>query len=616
MRKFACLLLLLCLPSVSLAFDAPVFYGEEIVVTASRRLRPASELSLPMKVLTSKDINKTGAKTVAEALKSAADVNIKSTGGLGGISTLRLRSASSSQVLLLVDGQKINSSLLGVFDLNDIPVSNIERIEIVADSLSSIYGADALGGVINIITKDFQDKPVTASVNYGSFGELGFSAGAGGALSAFKYRAFYQDLKSDGFRQNSDYKNQGYGLALELADTASIKYDVTRSQRGNPGVPASDTDAWSASTPFDRQNDFYGNLVLRFNGTCLGTSNKLTVFETTQDQNVHYVDSFTGLFSDDSYYSRIFGAEYQNILRTSSSVLTTGVEWKRSAGESSKAGTHDLDNASSYVSLDIGPGLPMSANLGARYDNSAVWGGVINPRAGMVVDLSGGSRLRYSISKAFRAPTINDLYWKEPFWGGGMFGNPDLRPEKSESFSVALENSSHHGNLSAGYYLNRITDMISWTETSPWVWQPSNISSARVEGVSLGGKKEILPGLSVYADYNREIVRDTVSGMLIPYSPEYKLNTGLELAARDLSINLNLRDVSSVYTDAANTKTLPAYRVADLIVLKTVLSANVSASILNIFDERYFESAGLSQADWQERGYPMPGRRFEIKVSY
>lgn len=614
MRKFACLILLLCLPSVSLAFEAPVFYGEEIVVTASRRLQPASELSSPMKVLTSKDINKTGAKTAAEALKSAADVNIKSTGGLGGISTLRLRSASSSQVLLLVDGQKINSSLLGVFDLNDIPVSNIDRIEIVADSLSSIYGADALGGVINIITKDFQDMPVTASVNYGSFGELGFSAGAGGALSAIKYRVFFQDLKSDGFRQNSDYKNQGYGLALELADTASLKYDVTRSQRGNPGVPASDTDAWSASTPFDRQQDFYGNLILGLKGDCYGSSSKLTIFETVQDQNVRYIDSFTGLFIDDRYYSRIYGAEYQNILRTSSSVLTTGVEWKRSAGESSKAGTRDLDNSSSYFSLDIGPGLPMSANLGARYDMSPVWGGVVNPRAGMVIDLSEGRRLRYSVSKAFRAPTINELYWNEPSWG--MFGNPDLRPEKGESFSLVFDSSSEFGSLSAGYYLNRITDMISWAETSPWVWQPSNISSARIEGFTLGGKKEIFPGVSFYADYIRESVTDTGSGMSIPYSPEYKLNTGLELAARDLAINLNIRDVSSVYTDAANTNTLPAYRVADLVVTKKAGLADVSASIMNISDEKYFESSGFSQADWQERGYPMPGRRFEIRVSY
>lgn len=614
MRKIACLFSLLCFSTASFASDIPVFYGEQIVVTASRRLQPVLESSSAVKLISSKDIKKTGAKTVAEALKSVAEVNVKSTGGLGGISTIRLKSASSSQVLILIDGQKVNSTLLGVFDLNDIPLTNIDRIEIVEDSLSSIYGADALGGVINIITKGAQARPLTVSVNYGSFGETGASISAGGSFSGLSYQTFYQDLKTDGFRQNSDYKNQGYGLSVTWADLVSLKYNITNSERGNPGVPASDTDSRSASTPFDRQKDFYGNLILAFKGSADSLSNKLTLFETVQDQQVHYQDSFTGIFTDDRYFSRIYGSELQSIARFSRSVLTTGAEWKRSYGESSKAGNRFLDNSSVYVNLDSGPGLPMAANLGIRYDNSGVWGSELNPRVGMIVDLSGGSRLKYSFAKAFRAPTINELYWNEPSWG--MFGNPDLRPEKSDSFNISFEKAFGGGAFSAGYYANRITDMISWTETSPWVWQTQNISSAKVEGINIGLRKELLTGLSLYADYNRENIVDTASGSAIPYSPDWKINAGLELSADGLSVNLNSKDVSSVYTDTANTKTLPAYRVVDLIVSKNIISAEITASLLNIFDEKYFESAGFSTVDWQERGYPMPGRRFEVKVSY
>ncbi|MFA5105146.1 MAG: TonB-dependent receptor [Candidatus Margulisiibacteriota bacterium] len=613
MRKTICLLLLLCFSSVSFASDVPVFFGEQIVVTAARRIQPMSQASSPVKVIRARDIDKTGAKTVAEALKSVAEINVKSTGGLGGISTLRLKSASSSQVLILVDGQKINSTLLGVFDLNDIPVSNIERIEIVEDSLSSIYGADALGGVINIITKSAQEKPVTASVNYGSYGEIGAYIGAGGSFSGLSSQVFYQDIKTDGFRQNSDYQNRGYGLSMNWADFVSLKYNVTNSERGNPGVPASDTDSWSASTPFDRQKDFYGNLSLDLMNRADNSLNKLTLFETTQNQHVHYQDSFTGLFTDDRYFSRIYGSEFQNITRFSGAILTTGAEWKRSMGESSKAGNHSLDNSSVYVNLDSGAGLPLAANFGIRYDNSGVWGRELTPRVGMIVDLSGGNRIRYSFAKAFRAPTINELYWNEPSWG--MYGNPDLRPEKSDSFNIAFDKFSGNDSLSAGYYSTGITDMISWTQTSPFVWQTQNISSAKVEGISLGLRKEFLPGASFYTNYNKENVTDISSGKAIPYSPDYKLNAGLELAARGLSINLNSKDVSSVYTDTDNTKQLPAYRVVDLIVSKYILSAELTASLLNIFDEKYFESAGYSTVDWQERGYPMPGRRFEVKVT-
>ncbi len=613
MRKSICLFLLLCLSSVSFASDVPVFSGDQIVVTAVRRPQPISGSSSTVKIISSDDIGKTGAKTVAEALKSVTEVNVKSTGGLGGISTVRLKSASSSQILILVDGQKINSTLLGVFDLNDIPVSNIDRIEIVEDSLSAIYGADAMGGVINIITKGAQVKPLTASVSYGSFGEFGAYLSSAGSLSDLSYQVFYQDLKSDGFRQNSDYKNQGYGVSLDWKDLLSLKYNVANSEKGNPGVPASDTDSWSASTPFDRQKDFYGNLSIDLKNKMGNSSNKLTLFENTQNETVHYQDSFTGLFTDDRYFSRIYGSELQNIMRFSRAVLTSGIEWKRSIGDSSKAGDHNLDNSSVYVNLDSGSGLPMSANFGLRYDNSPVWGNQVMPRVGMIVDLSGGSRLRYSFAKAFRAPTMNELYWNEPSYG--MYGNPDLKPEKSDSFNVVLENICGSDSLSAGYYSNRMTDMISWVQTSPFVWQTQNISSAKVDGVSLGMKKEFLPGASIYASYNGENVTDLSSGKKIPYSPDYRINAGLELSSNGLRININSKDVASVYTDTANTQTLPPYRVVDLIVSKNIFSAKMTASVLNILDERYYESVGYSTVDWKERGYPMPGRRFEVKFS-
>lgn len=613
MRKSICLFLLLCFSSVSFAADVPIFSGDQIVVTAVRRPQPISGSSSTVKIISSDDIGKTGAKTVAEALKSVTEVNVKSTGGLGGISTVRLKSASSSQILLLVDGQKINSALLGVFDLNDIPVLNIDRIEIVEDSLSAIYGADAMGGVINIITKGTKMKPLTASVNYGSFGEFGAYLSSTGTLSDLSYQVFFQDLKSEGFRQNSDYKNQGYGVSLDWKDSLSLKYNTANSEKGNPGVPASDTDSWSASTPFDRQKDFYGNLSIDLKNRIGDSSNKLTLFENTQNETVHYQDSFTGLFTDDRYFSRIYGSELQNITRFSRAVLTSGVEWKRSIGDSSKAGDHNLDNSSVYVNLDSGSGLPMSANFGLRYDNSPVWGSELMPRVGMIIDLSGGNRLRYSLAKAFRAPTINELYWSEPSYG--MYGNPDLKPEKSDSFNIVLENICGNDSLSAGYYSNRMTDMISWVQTSPFVWQTQNISSAKVDGVSLGVKKEFLPGASIYVSYNGENVTDLSSGKKIPYSPDYRVNAGLELSSGGLRININSKDVASVYTDTANTQTLPPYRVVDLIVSKNIFSAKMTASVLNIFDERYYESTGYSTVDWKERGYPMPGRRFEVKFS-
>lgn len=612
MRKFACLVLLLCLPSVSLALDAPVFYGEEIVVTASRRLQPLLETFSSVKVIKAEDIEKMGAKTAADALRSVPGIYVKSSGDLGSISMVRLRSATASQVLILMDGQTINSPLLGLADLGDIPVYNIERIEIVEDSISSFYGSAALGGVINIITKKAQDRPITASLNYGSYGQIGGYIGLSGKHDDITSYAFYQDIKTDGFRQNSDYKNRGYGLDLSFGTAAFVKYNTSNSVRGNPGVPTSDSDPWSASYPLDRQKDFSSNLSVGFRKDIGNSMNKIVVSDNMQDQNVLWED-YLGALNESRNYGRISGGEYQNVSTISNATLTSGIEFKRSIGEASAGGTgnRSIDNTSVYIGLDSAARLPMSASFALRVDSNSVWGAEINPRVSAALNIGDAERIRYSFAQAFRAPTINELYWDTRPW---MFGNPDLKPEKSNSFNIFYEKTVAGSSLSVGYYSNSISNMILWTTMPDYTYVPVNINS-KVDGIEASLEKQIFPDIFAYVRYNNESSVDLSTGKTIFYSPAYKLNMGARLTKGPLSFNLNSRDVSSVYTDPMNTNTLPAYRVVDLTVVGMLLTSKISASILNIFDEKYFESLGNDKL-WQERGYPMPGRRFEIRVSY
>jgi outer membrane cobalamin receptor len=612
MRKFACLILLLCLPSVSLALDAPVFYGEEIVVTASRRLQPVSEAFSSVKVIKAEDIEKIGAKTAADALRSIAGIYVKSSGDLGSVSTVRLRSATASQVLVLLDGQTINSPLLGLADLGNIPAYNIERIEIVEDAISSVYGSAALGGVINIITRKAQDRPITASLNYGSYGQIGGYVGLSGKHDDISSYVFYQDLKTDGFRQNSDYRNRGYGINLDFGTAAFVKYNISSSDRGNPGVPTSDSDPWSASYPFDRQKDFSSNLSVGFRQDIGNSINKIVVSDNLQDQHVLWED-YLGVLNENRNFGRIYGGEYQNVSAISNVTLTSGLEFKRSIGEASAGGTgnRSIDDTSVYVGLDSKASLPMSASFVLRADSNSIWGTEINPKVSAAINFGNAGRVRYSFAQAFRAPTINELYWDTRPW---MFGNPDLKPEKSNSFNISYEKVLSDCSLSVGYYSNKISNMILWTLMPDYTYVPININS-KIEGVEASLEKQIFPDIVAYARYNNESSVNLSTEKKIYYSPAYKLNLGAALTKGPLSLNLNSRDVSSVYTDPENTKTIPPYRVVDLTVLGGFMSSKVSVSILNLFDEKYFETVGNDKA-WQERGYPMPGRRFEIKVSY
>jgi len=613
MKKFLPLFLFLFLFSKLFA-DVPVFYGEELIVVATKSLLPVSKTFQKVRVITQDEIKKSGVKTVSEAIDLVSTIKVKSTGYLGSISSTRMKSATASQVLLLLDGQKINSPLLGMFDLNDIQVSDVERIEIVEDSLSYLFGADAVGGAINIVTKDDKSHKINAAISYGSYNQSSYSVSAASSLANLSFGFDFNNLRTDGFRQNSDYKNNSLSLFAEYAGNLMIKYRLANSDRGNPGVPPSDNDSWAASTPNDRQKDFYGNLLIDIKGDYFGLLDKISFSENVQNENVHFFDVFSGSFTDEDYFGRILTLNAQKSISFSNSNLIYGCDFKRSDGKSAKTGEHSIDNSSIFLNLSSNIDLPLAANFGLRYDDSKVWGSQLTPAVLMRANLGEFGRLKYSFSKSFRAPTINELYWDEPSWG--MFGNPNLKPEKGSSFGVYYEKDLYGSNIELGYYQNNISDMITWKETSPFVWQTTNIDSAKIEGVTFGIKKELIKGVRVFVDYNNESVVDLSSQKTIPYSPAYKINSGIELFADGLTINLRSKDVSQVFTDSNNLKTLPAYRVVDLTLLKKIYDIIFSASVMNLFNETYYESVGNSQVDWKERPYPMPGRRFEIRLSY
>ena len=132
MKKFACLLILPLLVSVAVAKDFPVFFGEQVVVSATKFPQFRSKVLENVSVISSRDIETSGADTVAEALRNLSGVYVKGNGGLGGVSTIKLRSAYAEQTLVLVDGVRLNSALLGMADVGDILTGNIDRIEIIA----------------------------------------------------------------------------------------------------------------------------------------------------------------------------------------------------------------------------------------------------------------------------------------------------------------------------------------------------------------------------------------------------------------------------------------------------------------------------------------------------
>lgn len=615
MKRLAALvfLVLTAVPAVSL--ESRVYYGEPVIVTALKRPVLLSKVLENTSVIDSKEIKMSGAVNAADVLRNRAAIYVKSAGGLSGISSVKIKSASAEQVLVLLDGVRLNSTLLGMTDLNNIPASSIERIEIISNPMSGIWGADAMGGVINIITKKSQDKPVKISVSAGSFGQIDSLIGAGAKSGALEYYLSYGYLKSDGYRVNSDYSAGNISLNINAGNMASINYSASNSQRGNPGVPSSDTDPSSASTPNDRQADSVSKILISLDpGNGQMGFPKLNLSQIDWVEKTHYADWFTpSFFYDDTYLSRISQVElYSTIMAGKSTKLTSGLEFKRNYGQSPKAMVHTVDNAAVYINGQTGEDLPAGIIYGLRYDSNSSFGSVLTPKVACVFNFDKTTSAKINLATAFRAPTINELYWDDPAFL--TFGNPDLRPETSNSAGITLEKNIFGIESSFNYYYTRISDMIKWSQTGPLSWQPVNLDKTRIEGIQLNIKKELIKGLELSSGWNNEVCADERTQKTLTYSPKNKLNAAINYTLNDVSCRLAYRYVSDVYTNAANSALIPAYQTVDLGLSKKIKDMSVTLSLENLFNENYSESVGTSPVDWKERGYPMPGRRISVGV--
>ncbi|HVN67888.1 MAG TPA: TonB-dependent receptor plug domain-containing protein, partial [Candidatus Sulfotelmatobacter sp.] len=224
-----------------------------MVVTASRLPQLASQSPWDTTVIGSAEMR--GCKTVGDALRTVAGADVISQGGLGAVTSVRLQgAANSSQVLILVDGRRINSPTLGMFDTGDLLLDNVERIEVVRAPLSAVYGSDAVAGVINIITKRPQGQDKIVSASTGSFGTQQYKIELNGGPLLFAF----DQTRSDGFRTNSDYfANNFYGKVVQPTPLGELfaDYNLYDARKGVPGVPTSEADPASASEPNDRQTD-------------------------------------------------------------------------------------------------------------------------------------------------------------------------------------------------------------------------------------------------------------------------------------------------------------------------------------------------------------------------
>lgn len=463
-----------------------------VVVTASRFAQSSRDVLSDNIVITAEEIQRSGQTSLVGLLQQKQSIQIVTNGGPGSSSSVFTRGTDNKQSIVLIDGVRTSSLTAGGATWSAIPLSQIDHIEIVYGPLSSLYGADAVGGVIQIFTKRGQGSPrLTASAGIGSEATRIFDMGISGVSGedhTFRYAIGAAHEESDGFSAtkpaagpysfNSD--KDGY-----KKDSVSGQFSIDLAKGHELGLRFlhSRLDAQFDAGPGydDRNEQEIGSTVVYSNNRILPWWN--SQLQLSQSTDKSYTDASYGKSNFDSKQT---GISWQNDLALGSDVLQLLAEHRKDEVNSSESGLNrDRTNNAIAASYQLNRGNHL-ASIGLRNDDNSQFGSKVTGSVGYGYRLSSALRANASYGTSFRAPTFNDLFYP----GYGITSN---KPEHGKNAEMALHYDDGTAQLNAVYYRNRITDLLVFTNTCPVesATHPYgctfNVNQATISGLSLSG---------------------------------------------------------------------------------------------------------------------------------
>ncbi|MFB0526829.1 MAG: TonB-dependent receptor plug domain-containing protein [bacterium] len=616
--------------------EEAVYMGDlgVIVITPTRGPRMVKDLPTNVSVITREEIAESDARNVGEVLNNRLGVGIRRYGTLGAKSQIALRGCSAFQTLVMIDGRPVNSISDGLADLSQFPIDNIERIEVVRGPASALYGANALGGVVNIITREAKEEKITADVNLGmgSFGtqiaRLNF------ATMGTNVKAYFtmSNNTSDGWRKNSAYDNRNFTgrLAYNAGKIGNfeLRGGYYREKLGLPGEnykldPITNERILFgerfASDPNHNREDEKEYAVLEYSNG--GKNSKLLL--KAYGSNDQKRDRNPDKPRDDLHENVTQGIETQ--LDTLYGI-TLGMDIhqdkykQRDEVDSQTKISEKTLNESMFLQEALSL-KPMIATLGVRYDHHSAYGGQINPSFSLVCQLSqqGESlKLSFNLGRGFRAPTFCDLY--QPYTEYEEYdaeGTPNLKPEKAWAYDLGFEHQL--GNLLLSkitLFETNIEDLIDWAwvpSAKPWgFWFPSNVAKAYSQGIEVEFIHQIMSGLSHSVNYTYIHSASKGEGEdkyeIAPYKPHNRVNYRINYTNNfGLKVSLGTEYVDEQWTVRGKTgDRLPEYFLLNARIAQRIRNLEAYISLDNILDKKYQTVFG----------FPMPGRTIMAGISW
>lgn len=588
---------------------------DQIVVTATRTAISASDALAPVQVIDRDAIIRSQARSLPELLRGRAGISISNQGGAGKLTTLFMRGSESDHVLVLVDGVRMGSSTSGLVSFQNLPLALVDRVEIVRGPRSSLYGADAIGGVIQIFTRRDRDGVAPrASVTAGSHGLREASAGLGGGLGGggnargwFGLDAAYQ--RTDGIDacdvatptpfsggcfisqpepDRDGYRNRSVSLrgGIDIGETFELEAHALRAE---------------GETEFDGDFTNGAETVQQvIGGRASWTPSQRFELQLTAGRNVdasdNFIDgSFNGFFDTDRDSATLQG----DVTLAQDQLLTLGLDWLRDRVESDTSYDQiQRGNRAAFAQYQATVGRH-SLQAALRRDDNDQFGDATTGSAAWGIGFGERWRLSAGYGTAFKAPTFNELYF--PF-----FGNPSLQPEESATWEAGLAWRGPAANWRLDAFDTQVDDLIAYDAS---LFLPNNIERARLRGAELGIDTEIaqwaLAASVSVLDTENQVGPN--AGNELPRRARQSGRVDLDRSFGAFRLGLTGVTEGARYDDVANTRRLGGHATLDLRAEYAFTSAwTLQARLANVLDRDY-ETASF---------YNQPGREWFVTLRY
>jgi vitamin B12 transporter len=563
-----------------------------VVVTATRSAQAARDVITDNIVITSEEIAQSGLTSVPDLLQRKRGIEITRNGGPGTNSSVFIRGTNNNQSIVLIDGVRTGSSTTGGATWSAIPLSQIDRIEIVYGPMSTLYGADALGGVIQIFTKAGDGAPrVTASAGAGTYATRSLEAGVSGAAGGehrFSYAIGAAHEESDGFSATkpgiSFFNRDEDGFEKESA-SGRFTFDIAKGHEVGLTFLNSRLNAQfdSGPSPYDARN------ISRLGSYALYSKNQFLPNWTSRAQLARSTDKSDSLTNTGT--SRFDTTQnhfnWQNDLTIGTDVLQVVLERREEKVESTIAAvarTRDTNSAAASYLLKRGSHL---GNLGIRNDRSSQFGSHTTGSIGYGYRITEALRASTSIGTSFRAPTFNELYFPR-------FGVASNQPEEGKNAEIGLHYEDKKTRLSAVYYRNRITNLIVNTRPCPAGTTAfpfgcaSNVNKALLTGLSLGASTKLPGNFTARGSLDIQDPRDETTDKILARRARQHGTLALEYNAGAIKAGAETVFSGKRFDNAANTVRLSGYGLLNLYgSYDFARNWSVFGRWNNVFDKEY-----------------------------